>query len=57
MECREGVSGFMIERVAWNQEGSVYEFTHSFMRGDRAKLVLNLHNDSVSGNLMTPSLP
>ena len=57
LECGEGASGFIIERVAWNQEGSVYEFTHSFMRGDRAKLVLNLHNDSVSGNLITPSLP
>ncbi len=56
LKCRENVSGFNIERIAWNKEGSIYEFTNSIMKGDRAKLVLNLSNDSVSGNLKTPSL-
>ena len=56
LRCKEGVSGFDIERVAWNKAGIIYEFTHSIMKGDRAKLVLNLNSDSVSGNLITPSL-
>ena len=55
LKCREGVSGFNIERTAWNKPGQIYEFTHSIMKGDRAKLVLNLSSDSVSGNLVTPS--
>ena len=56
LKCKEGVSGFNIERIAWDKKGSIYEFTNSVMKGDRAKLVLNLNNDSVSGNLITPSL-
>lgn len=56
LKCKDGVSGFNIERIAWEKSGKIYEFTQSIMKGDRTKLVMKLSSNSVQGNLITPSI-
>lgn len=44
----ESTTGFYIERCSLNQAGVPYELTHSVMRGDRSKLVVNLEQCAYS---------
>lgn len=46
LECPHGSSGFRIERVAKIENGTVYEFTQSYMRGDCSKLSITLREDN-----------
>lgn len=48
--CPAKTPGFFIERATRLANGEVYEITQSFMRGDRSKIVLTLHQDSYSFN-------
>jgi GntR family transcriptional regulator len=46
LECAPHASGFYVERITRKEDGSVYEFTQSFMRGDRSKFVVKLQNNT-----------
>lgn len=48
LECPPRSSGFFIERIARIGSGKVYEFTQSFMRGDRSKISITLQEGNYS---------
>ncbi|MDR1797935.1 MAG: GntR family transcriptional regulator [Clostridiales Family XIII bacterium] len=47
LECKKNSPGFRIERRTTVKEGDTYEYTRSYMRGDRSKLVVTLGMDKV----------
>lgn len=50
LQCKNNTTGFFIERTARLKNDQIYEFTQSIMRGDRSKIVINLHQDSCTVN-------
>ena len=50
LQCGENTTGFLIERIAWLENGEIYEFTQSVMRGDRSKIVVHLQQNSCMVN-------
>jgi GntR family transcriptional regulator len=45
--CKKGSPGFLIERHATVENGDIFEYTKSYMRGDRSKLIVTLSMDNV----------
>ena len=50
LKCPKKSSGFFIERIARLDNDEVYEFTQSFMRGDRSKISITLQQDHYTFN-------
>lgn len=50
LQCKNNTTGFFIERTAWLENGRIFEFTQSIMRGDRSKIVIHLHEDACTVN-------
>jgi GntR family transcriptional regulator len=47
LECKKNSPGFRIERRTTIESGETYEYTRSYMRGDRSKLFVTLGQDNV----------
>jgi GntR family transcriptional regulator len=47
LKCKRNSPGFRIERRTTIKAGDTYEYTRSYMRGDRSKLVVTLGMDKV----------
>lgn len=45
--CRGGSPGFLIERHATVENGETFEYTKSYMRGDRSRLIVTLGMDNI----------
>ena len=50
LRCKQNASGFYIERKTRMQDGTVFEWTQSIMRGDRTKFVVKLKNKGIEFN-------
>ena len=48
LHCRAGSAGFFVQRQTRTESGECYEFTQTYMRGDRASLDIVLHKDGVT---------
>jgi GntR family transcriptional regulator len=48
LHCRSGSAGFFVQRQTRTESGECYEFTQTYMRGDRASLDIVLHKDGVT---------
>ena len=48
LHCRVGSAGFFMQRQTRTESGECYEFTQTYMRGDRASLEIIMHKDGVS---------
>ena len=48
LHCKAGSAGFFMQRQTRTESGECYEFTQSFMRGDRVSLEIVLHRDGVT---------
>ena len=48
LHCRAGNAAFFVQRQTRTESGECYEFTQSYIRGDRTTLDIVLHKDSVS---------
>ena len=48
LHCRAGSAGFFMQRQTRTESGECYEFTQTYMRGDRATLDIVMHKDGVS---------
>ena len=45
--CKIGSPGFLIERRTMVENGTIFEYTKSYMLGDRSKLIVSLGSDTV----------
>ncbi len=50
LQCKNNTTGFFVERTAWLENGKIFEFTQSIMRGDRSKIVVNLQKNACTVN-------
>ena len=48
LHCKAGSAGFFMQRQTRTESGECYEFTQSYMRGDRVSLEIVLHRDGVT---------
>jgi len=48
LHCKAGSAGFFMQRQTRTESGECYEFTQSYMRGDRVSLDIALHRDGVT---------
>lgn len=48
LDCKSGSAGFFHQRQTMSENGEIFEFTQSLIRGDRTKLEVNLHKNGVS---------
>ena len=48
LHCKAGSAGFFMQRQTRTENGECYEFTQSYMRGDRVSLEIMLHRDGVT---------
>jgi len=50
LKCKSNTTGFFLERIGRLRDGQIFELTQAIIRGDRSKIILNLHQDSCSIN-------
>lgn len=48
LNCKSGMCGYSVERTSYLYTGEVFEYTQSFVRGDRCRFEVELYNSSVN---------